>query len=291
MNIVTITDFNGGLNNQKIALAGCFVIANRIGAKVKLPFYFSNFTPTVEGLKREKLYFSDIFDIDVFLSAIPPSMIANRDADVDTVLSWRDCFEKGGEALNDLDETAIIVLANLVATQNLQIISNMILDWLIPKQPFGLQLRIERDWQEYLIKKFGNINVLRENEEITVDIDRIFGKCSKTDGLKNRKNIWCCSDEDDLLLSKDHIRAHAEQYGFNLFFKSDLPKSINIPLERTKRSVIDFSVCMGLKAYVGTTRSTFSNQLFLMRQYGKCAEDAIHYVFNNAGDSCLLRKN
>ena len=96
MHIVAIDEFGGGLNNQKMILAGCFVIANEMGAKVRLPEKIVNFTPTTEGHKREPLHFSEVFDQVIFLSAIPPNMIARDGDKVTEVLSWKTCFERGG---------------------------------------------------------------------------------------------------------------------------------------------------------------------------------------------------
>lgn len=289
MSVVSIDEFRGGLNNQKMILAGCFVIAKEKGAKVRLPQQIANFMPTAEGHKREPLRFSDVFDQENFLKAIPSSMIAGDGNEVTEVLSWKTCFERGGRALDRLDNLARSVVVHLVASAELQEIANQIVEWLRPMNPFALQLRIERDWQEYLVKKFGGINLVVGGQEITVDVDRIFGKCAKTDDLLVRSSVWCCCDEEDLLVSKDMLKMQAALFGYKLYFKTDLPSRILLPRERTKKSIVDFAVCMGLDAYVGLTNSTFSNQLFLMNQSGKCAEGASHYIYNNAGDALLQR--
>lgn len=198
-------------------------------------------------------------------------------------------FREGGQALERLDDLARNVVLHLVASAEIQKIADQIVEWLRPMNPFALQLRIERDWQEYLMKKFGGINLVVGNQEITVDVDRIFEKCVKTEDLRGRTSVWCCCDEEDLLVSKDMLRAQAASIGYKLYFKTDLPSSIRLPLERTKKSILDFSVCMGLDVYVGLTRSTFSNQLSLMNQYEKCAKGAKHYIYNNVGDALLER--
>ena len=99
-----------------------------------------------------------------------------------------------------------------------------------------------------------------------------------------------CCDEDDLIVSKDDLKSQAALFGYNLLFKTDLPAEIQLPQERTRKSMVDFTVCMGLNEYVGLTRSTFSNQLFLMNEYGRCPEGARHYIYNNIGDALLERR-
>ena len=290
MSVVCIDEFRGGLNNQKMILAGCFVLAKEKGAKVRLPEQIVNFIPTTEGHKRDPLRFADVFDQEIFLRAIPSNMITDDVNEVTEVLSWKTCFVRGGQALERLDDLARNVVVHLVASAELQKIADQIVEWLRPMNPFALQLRIERDWQEYLMKKFGGTNLVVGSQEITVDVDRIFEKCAKTDDLQGRSSVWCCCDEEDLLVSKDILKAQAALMGYKIYFKTDLPSSISIPLERTKKSILDFSVCMGLDIYVGLTRSTFSNQLFLINQNGKCAKGAKHYIYNNVGDALLKRK-
>jgi hypothetical protein len=289
MSVVSIDEFRGGLNNQKMILAGCFVLAKEKGARVRLPQQIVNFIPTAEGNKKEPLLFSEVFDQATFLKVISSSMIAGDRDEVTEVLSWKTCFERGGKALSNSDALARNVVAHLVASTELQEIADQIIEWLRPMNPFALQLRIERDWQEYLVKKFGGFNLIVGSQEITVDVDRILGKCAKTNDILDRSSIWCCCDEEDLLVSKDVLKAQAALFGYKLYFKTDLPSNIILPQERTKKSVVDFAVCMGLDTYVGLTRSTFSNQLFLMNQFGKCAKGAKHYIYNNVGDNLLQR--
>lgn len=85
--------------------------------------------------------------------------------------------------------------------------------------PFSLQLRIERDWQEYLMKTFGGTNLIVGNQEISVDIERVFEKCGKTDDLQGRDSVWRCCDEEDLLVSRDMLKAQAALMGYKLYFK------------------------------------------------------------------------
>lgn len=100
MNVVSIDEFRGGLNNQKMILAGCFVLAKERGAKVRLPELVVNFIPTSHGYKRDPLRFADLFDQEIFLKAIPSNMIADDANEVTEVLSWKTCFERGGKHLN-----------------------------------------------------------------------------------------------------------------------------------------------------------------------------------------------
>ena len=190
MRIVSIDEFRGGLNNQKMILAGCFFLAKELGAKVALPGDIVNFIPTAHGYKRYPLKFKDVFNLDYFLKAMPSNILADGADNVTDVLSWKDCFEAGGRALERRDDFAREVVAHLVANQELQDISNRILQWLRPMNPFALQLRIERDWQEYLIKKFGASNIIVGGQEITVDVDRILSKCKSTSDFSNKYNVW-----------------------------------------------------------------------------------------------------
>lgn len=289
MNVVSVDELRGGLNKQKMILAGLFVLARSKAAKVLLPLHIVNFMPTTEGYKREPLLFSEVFDRDAFLNAVPPGMIACDSDELTEVLSWKACFESGGQALDRSDDLAVNVVTHLVASNKLQKTADQIVEWLRPFKVFALQLRIERDWQEYLVKKFGASNLIIEDQEITVDVDRIFRKCKNTQSLFDYDYIWCCCDEDDLLLSIEEIKAKGTSAGYKLYFKTDLPEHIRMPNERTKRSAIDFAVCIGLSHYVGLSRSTFSNQLFLMSENRKCIKGAKHYIYNNVGEFLLTR--
>lgn len=289
MSVVSVDEFRGGLNNQKMILAGCFVLAREKGAKFRLPEHIVDFIPTTEGHRRDPLLFADIFDQEALRKNIPSSLIADNACEITEVLNWKNCFERGGQALGQFDDLAIRVAVNLVANTELQNIADKVIEWLRLENAFALQLRIERDWQEYLVKKFGASNLIVGDQEITVDVDRIFGKVAKTSELSGRTAIWCCCDEDDLLVSKDALKAQAAKQGYKLYFKTDLPASIELPQERTKRSMVDFAICMGLDTYVGLSRSTFSNQLLLMNQLGKCSKGAKHYIYNNVGEDLLQR--
>lgn len=240
--------------------------------------------PTANGFKRDLINFSDVFDEEIFLSSIPENIIANEESDVNEVLTWNACFQEGARALSLSDDLARNVVLNLVANRELQKIADKIIFWLTSINAFALQLRIERDWQEYLTKKYGGINITTDNQELLVDVKRILEKTAKTDDFSGRSNIWCCCDEDDLLLSKDIIKSQANLLGYNIYFKTDLPEYIFMPHERVKKSIIDFSVCMGLDTFVGLDISTFSNQLNLMNKYGRCKNGARHYIYNNIGN-------
>lgn len=89
MRIVSIDEFRGGLNNQKMILAGCFFLAKELGAKVALPGDIVNFIPTAHGYKRYPLKFKDVFNLDYFLKAMPSNILADGADNVTDVLSWK----------------------------------------------------------------------------------------------------------------------------------------------------------------------------------------------------------
>lgn len=183
-----------------------------------------------------------------------------------------------------------ILLASRAAPHLCNISSNIV-DWL-GDGVLAVQLRIENGWKKYLksrMEKRGGEDILI-GEEKTVDADRIFSKIAATSELSKFKKILACCDEADLDESKIYLKKLASKYDLDLIFKSDFSDKIIIPESRFQQSLIDFEVVMSLDAYVGLTRSTFSNNLCTLKSLEENKwQPANHFIYNAIGESCLKR--
>ncbi|WP_201861465.1 hypothetical protein [Microvirga soli] len=300
MEVFELGPLAGGLNNQKMSIAGLFATAIERNGKVRIPDHVFDFTPMAGKSPSESdtLQIWEAFDQNTFLNSIPENLLTEKPAT--EVLSFNDCFPAGAKALTraakpnfDPEEdkaasAAITVTANLVPTQQLQQVAADITGHFDLSRVTALQLRIERDWQEHLIRKFGSVELTRDNEHVTVDVDKIFSKIANTPELSGVDRIWACCDEDDLLIEKSSIKVAAANYGFKIEFKSDLPDGIDYPESRLKRSLIDFQIAMNLRNYVGLSLSTFSNILLIVARHNKNHE-LNHFIYNVVGDRCKKR--
>ena len=285
MDVFGIYSLSIGLNNQKIAIAGLIEIANERKGLALLPEYVVDFSPSKNlSTEYQCLPMFSVFDEETFFEC--DAMRIFTKVQNNRTLGLGKCFKFGSQKIfSENSLRAMSVLQSFVPSKELMSVSMSIAEWL-GFDSVALQLRIERDWQTYLLKKFGTLNRLNDREEITVDPRRIFKKCSNTAGIP--KKIWVCCDEDDLIIPVNELKFIALEFDYELLFKSDLPKSILIPTSRLKRSLIDFQVASMLPYYVGLTRSSFSQTLWFLK-HSDSLPGSKHYIFNNPGESLLLR--
>lgn len=277
MKIYSVADIPSGLNNQKLVLIGLCHIAIEDGAKVKLPLRIVDFSPRPKFIRKQfpdgYLAFNDVFDLKQLHSALYENdLFCEHPATFN--VDFHTAFRVGVTAVRAIrgscqkQSLASDLLIALRPAPHLTELASFMWSEIKGLQHLvGVQLRIERDWVEYLERK-GDFNTPRTPAEIF----RIM-----TDKFRGANLLLCC-DEDDLLVSKSSILESAHNFGFQAFFKSDLKASHLLPNSRLQRSVIEFDICLKLSQYVGLSRSTFSNMLAL---YHYCANvDALHYQYD-----------
>ncbi|MBA8904881.1 hypothetical protein [Aminobacter ciceronei] len=266
MKKLTVEPLVTGLNNQRLCLLGLVRSAADQDAEAVIPSELVDFTPVPKrGQVRHtgRLPIWDIFDreaVEDGLSDLAVSFEGTAD-----MLTMQECFRRGSDALkSDYERSSAILRAfrpSKIVTEH----ANRVVAWL--GDFTALQLRIERDWREYVLRKFGADGVYSDGEYLTTDPDDIFVRVTFTPDIS--ETIWACCDEDDLVEPKDTLKRIAEKYGLRLVFKSDLPSHLAYPAHRLTRSAIDFAVAVNSPAYIGLTRSTFSEMVGIYRPGGR----------------------
>jgi hypothetical protein len=284
--VFTAEPFFTGLNNQRMCLVGLFELARQRGAQVRMLPQLLDHIPREEP-QQALIDPFDLFDRDRFQAVAGPMLAPAPGGEEPELIAMGDCFAAGGSALKLGREGsfAIELMLALTAAPPLQACATRLASWLGSVAQAGrdglvaLQLRIERDWRLYLQRKNVWSRTDPRKEFLTVDPADIFRKLRATPGFERTSAIWACCDEDDLVETKQELKAIASGFGLELLFKSDLPDEIVLPASPIMRSMVDFTVCRMLPCYVGTTRSTFSNmQANTSRWQGDRNE---HWIYSN----------
>lgn len=298
MRVLSVDPINSGLNNQRIALLGLITAAQEAKCHMVLPAGLIDFTPKPKSEQPDAstmLPLSEIFDEEVLRLFLNKIGVLSDQTPTEE-LDFHHCFRRGNSAirrikvpLNGISDIAFQFLENCRPARPLWDLAMEIVESFEDKEPTALQLRIERDWKEYLVKRHGNTSVRTPSEDLTTDVDRIFSKISANSVIASHPNILVCCDEADLSVSKNKIIAAGLHYGFHVMFKSTYENTVLLPESRLKRSMIDFSICTKLTRYVGLTRSTFSNMLCLVKSLSVYPNHPEHYIYNNPED-CAARR-
>lgn len=266
-----------GLNNLKMVIFGMMELAKRDNGGYFLPQQFFDFTPTEEGIGDQYLPAEDVFDLDALNRFFSAS--SDQDGELKRLgnAEYLDAAKAAiaadaGESGISRNQTAQ-AFASFLPAKPLQNAVDQIF-FQLPRDTCALQLRIERDWQEYAVRKGWVDGGSAAGCEVVLNHRRIFDKIAATPHIP--KNIFVCCDEEDLPVSKEEIINDAQTRGLNLIFKS----TFKTPFQsRLQKSVIDFGVCLKLETYIGTPRSTFSN-ILCMAKATSSAGHPDHYVFD-----------
>ena len=289
LKVLAVEPIHSGLNNQRLALLGLFEIARERSAAVRLPDEVYDFIPVPKGAARisPMTPIWEILDKETFMAAVQGCPLST-DAPAET-LTMQECFTRGARTVRRAGPGSFAerFILGFRAARPLRDLADHITHFVEDHDAFALQLRIERDWREYILRKTGTLEAVTDNEHLTVDPAVIFAKCAATPHLAKFKAIWACCDEDDLTLSKTEIKAAGASHGYQILFKTDLPQHVELPASRLRRSMIDFEVCLSAQAYVGLGRSTFSNtQDFIANANG---DRRTQFRYDLPGDRCESR--
>lgn len=284
---------NGGANNQKLAMFGLFLLAKKERRSVVLP----GMVDFVPGRRVQRvLAVNRFFDEHNIRSLLDTHGVRLVDRPQYEKRDATKCFKTGARYLRKIVFAGSVKANDFFVRfiRQLQPVKDIRdqIDFLKAKIHeknirLALQLRIEKDWQEYAISRlyarFG------DKEDYNPGFRKIFTKLSNTPLLREEKRVLVCCDEENLPVSKEEIATHAKDlFGKEVFFKSSFLALRSIGDTRTAFSLIDFDICASLPFFVGLTRSTFSNLLCFKKLItGK--KDWKHFIYNHPSESLLQR--
>lgn len=275
-----------GLNNLKMVIFGMTEMARKTNGKYCIPADVFDFTPTENGIGDSSIPISDLFDMEALLSFFSDSWEGEgeciRLGNAEYLQATKDVIQR--EAGKDdiaQNRTAMGFASFKPCSPLKQEIDGIIAQ--LPPSTCALQLRVERDWQEYAARKGWIDGTIAGNFEVVLNHRRIFEKIRATPSIP--QNIFVCCDEEDLMTPKSQIKKDARDYNLDLIFKSDLNTAST---SRLKKSIIDFEVCLGLGVYIGTRRSTFSNILCMVKAAAQAAHPE-HYLYDTARENLETR--
>ncbi|MCB1639066.1 MAG: hypothetical protein KDI15_09485, partial [Thiothrix sp.] len=149
----------------------------------------------------------------------------------------------------------------------------------------ALQLRIELDWQQHIERK---IKKGWGSEWHYHTFDEIFEKIKNHQFLKNKSRIFACCDISGLDIDIRDLRGFSRaKYGFDLVIR-DKDSGFYFKESSIKNAAFDFMLCLSFDAYVGLSRSTFSNLLCVTKSI--LSEKSFdHYVYDS-GRSFVERR-
>jgi hypothetical protein len=284
-----------GLNNQKISLFGLFLKCKADGATIRIPPTLTNYAPnqTVNGTGIDQVPIGSVFDVQVLRDFCEKFGVPVKTEDV-RFLNPKECFNEGGAFIgraSSVEEINLVQMMSVAFAPSAEVRkrSETFLAS-IPQDTVGVQLRIEKDWLSYAeAKQMRTMDP--ELEDVLLDFRSIFQKVTRSKEMAGRRHYMATCDESDLPVpATEIIAACKDEFGIEVFFKSQVMPDTE-GMSRIAQSMIDFETCLGLDAYVGSSRSTFANMLAL-KKFAMTGEKATrHYIFNNPGEEIGLRRD
>jgi hypothetical protein len=283
---------HGGLNNQKMAIAGLLVSAIENRLTVNLPYiYVKDQRTDDEYLAR----FQDVFELDAIAEFGRRHGIAINEEYSSGVRGGWDYFGHFGNVLgNGSDRDVVEAALDAMTSLKPRIASNPILqrvkDFVFASLGIELtiQLRIEHDWQVHA----QNLrSVLGDAEDYGIGFIEILSKVKKT--FPDLRLAYVTSDENSMPASKDEIRAFSRtRCGIDLLWKSDLLGDAHLEqLNPLDLSMIDYEIAMYCPRFVGQTASTFANILCL-EKFAKTRKNVTgQFIYNCPGDTVRERSD
>jgi hypothetical protein len=283
-----------GINNQKIFALGVLNHSMASGVSPKLPD-LCNFVPP-DGY-REIFPFSSRFDVTNLKSEILQFGLHLDENTLDNSCPppW-DLFRNGARAIGrSYRQHGLLRFNTLEATffSNISPIfdglENSALQSILYDNEIEIccQLRIEKDWVEYLNKKLGTR--MQSGEDSSQDPIAVIKKIKNTFPIHSGKIFVTC-DEDNLPLSKSELKELVlRKTNIELVFKSDLLSSLFYSLDSIGRSLLDYELAISASMFVGNSRSSFANLLCYEKVIRTGCAVTGHYIYNMLGDKVIRR--
>lgn len=268
-----------GLNNQRIALYGLLAFCMENDKDVAIPSYCIDHTPKpffdANGFIDMLKFYNCLAKYYIKSKAFKPRILLNqifsldglhgvsRNSSTSSFLTFKQALYFGFSrlrAIADSEEHKKLFRA-ISFSPHLLSISTGILQLLHINGSFNCaSLRLEKDWLRYINSKdfagepweiplFTPSNILNQIEEL----------CKLTD-------VWtcyCCVDLDDLPFTFDKFKLEAKYRGISLVTKRDFPAPRKSAYSSLVSASIDYIIALRSVAYLGSTRSTFSNLVAL----------------------------
>ncbi|MEH3144748.1 MAG: O-fucosyltransferase family protein [Methylobacterium frigidaeris] len=296
---------DGGINNQKLALLGLFVAANKsdnqIGRRIYLPNIYNK---DQHDLKSSFENFEEIFWLDIFFDFAKRWNIEIVDrpnsfhGDRIERNGWN-YFGQGACYIGDLVEherpnlnsdIASDLFRSLIPKIKSSRIFQTVCDkiFYVSEINTAVQLRIEEDWHNHANRHLSA--VIKHEEDYLLSAEGIIKKVANslpdTGGT-----VYVSCDERYILLPKWTIRENVlNETGINIVFKSDLisPETFD-SIRQVDASLIDFEIGKVADRFVGMTRSTFSNLLCFERHVCTYKTKRHDYIYNKIGPKLGIR--
>ena len=262
-------DLHGGLCNKLHCLFSACDIAISRNATLLEPYF---------GWK-EKILFSDIFDIDYFNSCMSkftknnsPIMVdithikkQNIRVEYNIIHLWKyfNALTKKEQKIKaiNVNATRLHVLQALRLKPEYQ----AIVEKKTLNRPFtALQVRTESDWVAYSSIK----NTTTHGESILVNQNKIINMLSRFNVLGE---LFFTSGENHNIITKDLKRIGIKS---DYFFDASLEYEIN--------AAINFEICCSADEFIGLSRSSYSNLISLKRAALLENDNSFIYNYNNA---------
>lgn len=282
---------HGGLNNQKMAIAGLLLSGIEHRLAVNLPYIH------VRDQRTEEEYlanFQDVFELDAVEEFGRRHDIEINHGCPSGVRGGWDCFGRFGDVLGSCSDRKLVEAAlDAMTSLKPRMLSNPVFlrlkDFMFAALGIrlGIQLRIERDWQTHA----QNLrSVLGESEDYGIGFNEILSKVRKT--FPDLRLAYVTSDEKSMPASKDEIRAFSRaRFGIDLLWKSDLLGADFEQLNPLDLSLIDYEIARYCPQFVGQTASTFANMLCL-EKFAQTRRDVTgQFIYNCLGDVVKQRKD
>jgi hypothetical protein len=282
--------FEVGLNNQKVALCGLFLKARDLGRPLVLPD-LCTFDPS--SGKHGRTALDRVYPIEILHRFARAYGIGIVDApSVDSVGAW-DCFVEGSTYLAvegwrgpaALDGFGCQFFRHLLPRIATAPAAGCLKTAVFRDEKIRLvvQLRVEKDWLRYSEATLSPIIPAAENYNLS--FLEIFHKI-KTSLGQSVDSAYIVCDENDLPASKDEIRAAVSgRFGMKTLWKSDVLDSETLrELSTLDRTALDFEVALAAPAFVGLSRSTFSNMVGYESFCRTRRSPPNHFIYNGPGD-------
>jgi len=283
---------HGGLNNQKMAIAGLLVAAIEKRLAVNLPYiYLKDQRTDDEYLAR----FQDVFELDAIDDFAKRYDLSINHGGASGVRGGWDYFAHFGGALGGGSDPKIVDAAlHAMTSLRPRMASSRIFlrlkDFLFAALGIriAIQLRIEHDWQ---VHAQGLRSALGDAEDYAIGFIEILSKVRNT--FPDLRLAYITSDEPSMPATKDAIRGFSRtRFGIDLLWKSDLLDGHQLEqLNPLDLSMIDFEIARYCPLFVGQTASTFANMTCLEKFARTRADVTGQYIYNCLGDRVRERKD
>jgi hypothetical protein len=280
---------HGGLNNQKMALAGLLLAGVARRQAINLPYIYNRDQKTDE---EYVVRIEEVFDLDRILHfgrqyglTIRTECPSGERGGWEHFTAYSDRLKSPLESRQQLGLIldAILCLRPVIAQNR---VFQRMRDVVQARVDTAVQLRIEADWQaqaEFIRKRWG------EQEGSGLGYLAILAKVRKT--FPDLQIVYVTSDEQSMPVSKYEIRAAVRaKFDLDLLWKSDLlPTAVVEVMQPLDLSIIDFEIARLSPRFIGLTTSSFTTILSVEQLASTRKPVRGHYFYNHPLDVVIER--